>query len=103
MLKSPGIAGINFLASEKKDFAQTGVFNQEYTGYTPIMLSVAGGGQNIDCTRMLFESKCDITVKDPVDNNILHIAVLNHNYHALDFLLERWPRDTPIDLSARNK
>jgi hypothetical protein len=58
MLKKPASAGLDFLASEKKDFQQTGPFNQEYTGYTPIMLSVASGGQNIDCTKLLFEAKC---------------------------------------------
>ena len=58
MLKKPASAGLDYLASEKKDFQQTGPFNQEYTGYTPIMLSVASGGQNIDCTRILFEANC---------------------------------------------
>jgi len=66
MLKKPASAGINYLASEKKDFQTTGQFNQEYTGYSPIMLSVAGGGQNIDCTRLLLDTKCDLTILDPV-------------------------------------
>ena len=44
LLKKPSTANINFLATEKKDFNGAGTFNQEYTGYTPIMLATAGGG-----------------------------------------------------------
>ncbi len=67
------------------------------------MLSVVGGGQNIDCTRLLLDAKCNLSVLDPVNNNVLHLAALHQNYHALDLLLDRWPKDTPIDLSSRNK
>ena len=67
------------------------------------MLSVAGGGQNIECTRLLLDSKCDLSALDPVQNNVLHIAAQNQNTHALDLLLDRWPKDLPLDLSLRNK
>ena len=67
------------------------------------MLSVVGGGQNIDCTRLLLDAKCNLSVLDPVNNNVLQLAALHQNYHALDLLLDRWPKDTPIDLSSRNK
>ena len=67
------------------------------------MLSVAGGGQNIECTRLLLDSKCELTILDPVLNNVLHIAVLHQNVHALDLLLDRWPKEIPLDLTLRNK
>lgn len=51
LLKKPITSNINFSAIEKKDFAapSTTAFSQEYTGYTPVMLAVAGGGQNLEC------------------------------------------------------
>jgi hypothetical protein len=60
LLKKTASAGIDFLASEKKDFNSTGQFNQEYAGYSPLMLSVVGGGQNIECTKLLMEAKCNL-------------------------------------------
>jgi hypothetical protein len=46
------------------------------TGFTPLMLSVAAGGQAIECTKLLFEFKADTTVTDSNGNTLLHIAAI---------------------------
>lgn len=51
ILKKPALANIDFLSTEKKDFNAVGPLKNEYTGYTPIMLAAAGGGQNLDCIK----------------------------------------------------
>lgn len=77
MLKKKSLADINHLAFEKPDFNAKGAFNQEYTGYTPLMLAVAGGGQNLEAVKILIANKADLTVKDPVGNSVLHVAAIN--------------------------
>jgi hypothetical protein len=67
------------------------------------MLSVVGGGQNIEVTKLLMEAKCSLILTDPVQNNVLHLAAFHQNYAALDLLLDRWPKEVTIDLSSRNK
>lgn len=67
------------------------------------MLSVAAGGHTLECTRLLIDSKADLTAVDPVGNNVLHIAALHQNHAALDFLLDKWPQGVPIDLAVRNQ
>jgi Ankyrin repeat len=57
VLQKKSLAQINFLASEKVDINATKGFNQEYTGYTPLMLAVAGGGQNAESVRILIAHK----------------------------------------------
>lgn len=44
MMKKKSLARIDHLASERQDFTAKGPFNQEYTGYSPLMLAVAAGG-----------------------------------------------------------
>ena len=66
---------INFPAKEVQDFVMKGQFVKEYSGYTPIMLAVAAGGQNMECVKILFANKADATAKDLIGNTILHIAV----------------------------
>jgi len=38
------------------------------------MLAVAGGGQNLECVKLLIQAKADATILDPLGNTILHIA-----------------------------
>lgn len=103
MLKKKSLAGIDHLASERLDFAAK-TFSSEYTGYTPLMLAVAAGGQNIDCVKVLVQNKADLSVLDPIGNNVFHIAALNQNSAALEFLLEIWPKQSlSFDLTLRNK
>lgn len=103
ILKKPALANINYLSTEKKDFNAVGVFNKEYTGYTPIMLATAGGGQNLDCIKQLLNAKADLTVLDEVGNNVLHIAAYHQNCLALEYILGNWPSTQPLDLALRNK
>lgn len=79
------IVYINFPATEKQDFSQKGTMTKEFTGYTPLMLSVAGGGQNIECTKLLVSKGADVTVKDQFGNTLLHIAAIYGNNEAIDF------------------
>lgn len=51
------------------------------------MLAVAGGGQNIECIRILVQHKADTNIVDSQGNTILHIAAIYQNNEALDFLL----------------
>jgi ankyrin repeat protein len=67
------------------------------------MLAVAGGGQNTECVRLLHSAKADLTVSDPVGNNLFHLAVRNSNLPALEYLLKNWPSSVPLDLGERNK
>jgi ankyrin repeat protein len=76
MMTKKSLADINHLASEKLDFGAKGPLNLEFTGYTPLMLGVAGGGQNMECVRILLDNKADVKVTDPIGNSVLHIAVL---------------------------
>ena len=104
LLKKKSSLSIDHLANERQDFATKGVFNQEYTGYTPLMLAVVTGGQNLDCVKLLVCARANIHVVDPVGNNIFHIAAINQNLYALRFLLDAWPQDRlSQDLTNRNK
>jgi ankyrin repeat protein len=67
------------------------------------MLSVVGGGQNLECTKFLLSHHAALTLTDPVGNSILHLAALHSNRLALDFLLEHWFKTAPLDLGSRNK
>lgn len=52
------------------------------------MLAVAGGGQNIECIKILLSSRVDTSIKDPLGNSILHIAVAYNNVDALEYLIK---------------
>jgi len=54
-----GLLFIDHPASEKLDFTQKGTLTKEFTGYTPLMLAVAGGGQNLECVKLLIAAKAD--------------------------------------------
>ena len=104
VLKKKVHPDINYLSGEQQDFNVKGTFTQEYTGYTPLMLAVAGGGQNIECVKVLVASKADLTVLDPLGNTVLHIAVANDNLDALKYLLSVWPeKSLSTLLPSRNK
>jgi hypothetical protein len=44
VIMKKSLAQINYLAAETLDYLQKGPMKSEYTGYTPLMLAVAGGG-----------------------------------------------------------
>ena len=99
--KFPGMVGLNLAATEKQDFSQKGQFVREYTGYTPLMLAVAGGGQNLECVKLLVASKADTQVQDTVGNNIFHIAVTHGNNDCLDYLINKLPSSS-VNILDRN-
>jgi hypothetical protein len=104
MMKKQSLADINHLATEKADFQNKGGVKQEYSGYTPLMLAVAEGGQNLESVKILIQNKADYTINDSVGNSLLHIAVKNKNNPALEYILQIWPEQQLVtDLTQRNK
>ena len=86
MSKSGSILNINQPAIEKLDYNQKGPLVKEYAGFTPIMLAVAEGAQNIEAVRILLANKADTTILDTYGNNILHIAAHYQNIDAIEYL-----------------
>jgi len=64
------------------------------------MLAVAGGGQNIECIKILLSNKVDTSVLDPLGNSILHIAVSYNNVDALEYLINN---DQSLNIFERNQ
>lgn len=104
ILKKKQLVQINHITSERSDFNAPKNFNFEYTGYTPLMLAVAGGAQNTDCVKLLLQAKADVSVLDPIGNSALHVAAINQNVTSLEELLKFWPEQAlAVDLTMRNK
>jgi len=78
---------------------QTTSFAKEMSKYTPLMLAVSKGDENLDCLKYLLEAGADYTRKDTFDNTVLHIAALNGNNAMLEYMA----KNLKIDLFARNK
>ena len=107
------VLNINEPATEKQDFAQKGTLTKEFTGYTPLMLSIAGGGQNVECTKLLVSKGAEVSVKDQTGNTLLHIAALSGNNDALEFLLNNSHKlnvfernekgETPLSIAQEKK
>lgn len=85
---STGLLNINFPAVEKQDFSQKGTFTKEFTGFTPLMLAVAAGGQNIECVKTLINARADTSIVDTLGNTVLHIAAIYQNNDALEYLIK---------------
>lgn len=103
VIKKKSVYQIEFKAKEALDFAQKGPLKKEYDGYTPLLLAVAGGGQNAECIRILISNKADLTASDAVNNSVLHIAAINQNVPAMEELLKSWPEASLIaTLTTRN-
>ena len=51
------------------------------------MLAVAGGGQNLECVRLLLNAKADVSITDAYGNSLLHIAAIYQNNEVLEYLL----------------
>lgn len=52
------------------------------------MLAVAGGGQNLECVKLLMGAKADMSLKDAYGNSLLHIAAIYQNNEALEYLIK---------------
>lgn len=74
-------------------------FQKEMAKYTPLMLCVAKGDENLDCVKLLLQHLADYQRKDTFDNTLLHIAALNGNKKILDYIA----KNLKIDLLERNK
>ncbi len=91
------ILDINYQAYEIND--KGAKITKEWTGYTPLMLAVAGAAvKSLDCIKLMLLHKVDPTTSDHEGNTALHICVYHANNAALDWLV----KNTPIDIFARN-
>ena len=52
------------------------------------MLATANGDENLEVVKLLLQSKADISLKDPVNNNLLHIASRYESAKILDYLIQ---------------
>ena len=55
----------------------------EFTGYTPLMLAIAGGNKNLECVEILIHHGANINCRDKFGNNLFHIAALYNNNEIL--------------------
>lgn len=77
------------------------------------MLSIAGGGQNIECTKLLVSKGAEVNVKDQSGSTLLHIAAIYSNNNALEFLLNNSHKlnvfernqngETPLSIAQEKK
>jgi len=74
-------------------------FEEEFTGFTPLMLAIAGGDQNHECLKILMQWKADLTVQDQRDNNLIHIATKYGSNRILEYLIS----NTKVSVLERNK
>jgi hypothetical protein len=73
---------INFKAREQNKFEI--YFVKEFTGFTPVMLSVAAGyDTDLGCLKLLIENGADINCQDFQGNTLIHIAAIYQNSEAL--------------------
>lgn len=71
---------------------------KELSKYTPLMLTVAKGDENLDCLKVLLQQDANFLAKDEYNNGLLHIAALNGNNKMLDYL----SKNLKIDIFERN-
>lgn len=74
-------------------------YMREYSKYTPLMLAIAGGDNNLDCVKALLNKGVDYKCEDDQGNTVLHIAAINGSIKILDFLCQ----NLRIELFKRNK
>lgn len=92
---------LNFEATEEQDRVslKETKFIKEMSKYTPLMLCVAKGDENLDCIKLLLQYNADYTKKDLYENTILHIAALNGNNKIITYIV----KNLKIDIFERNK
>ena len=52
------------------------------------MLAVAGGDQNLECVRLLLQSKANPSLTDSYGNTLLHIAAIYGSNDILKYLVQ---------------
>ena len=83
---------LDYTSTEKKAKNKHSSFIKEYTGLTPISLSIisefAKDDEIIKVIELLDEAKASLSEKDFYGNNILHIAVKSGKINIIRFLIE---------------
>ena len=52
------------------------------------MLAVAGGDQNLETLKLLIKKNADLTKKDFLGNNLMHLAVAHNSIELLEELIK---------------
>ena len=101
VLKQVSKGQIQYPAMEEHDPSTKvpGPFKREMHGYTPLMLAIAKGDENLECAKLLLREGADFSRKDEYGNTVLHIAALNGNNKVLDYL----SKNLKINLFERNQ
>ena len=84
---------------EQLDRNSKSSLTKEYTGYTPLMLAVAGNDQTGDTVRVLLNGGADYKREDEFGNTVLHIAAM----HSKNQILEYFCNNSKLDIFCRNK
>lgn len=72
---------------------------REYCKYTPLMLAIAAGDQNLDCVKALLTKGANYKCEDEFGNTVLHIAAMNGCNKTLEWLA----KNLKVELFTRNK
>ena len=99
LMSALNVLNINFTAIEKTDINQKGSLQKEFHGYTPLMLAVAGGDQNLECVRCLLSNKANTSITDSFGNTLLHIAAIYGSNDILRYLIQNLKQ---INIFERN-
>lgn len=73
-------------------------FEREFNKFTPLMLCVVNGDQNLDCVKVLLNNGADFNAKDDCGNNLLHIAASYGHNKMLDY----FTKNLKIGIFERN-
>ena len=92
ILKTYEKLDLNVQSNEKKSKQNARLkFNKEYSGYTPMMLSIVGPGsdsQTIEVLKILNNYHINFNVIDFNKDNVLHLATKNKKVETAKFLVE---------------
>lgn len=92
-----------------KDFGADALNEREPSGLPPVMRAIFEG--QLDSLRMLIDSGADLSVRDPEDWNVLHVAAAMDDYEAAELIIctfkdinsmvhsENMAGERPIDLA----
>ena len=79
---------IELKSDEKKGLIGGVTLQKEVFGFTPLMLAVVAGGQNVDVVRWMIEdAECNTSVKDWQESTLLHLAVRYNCKEIVSYLI----------------
>jgi hypothetical protein len=94
---------INYQTTEKKSKVNSRVsFSKEYSGFTPVMLAIAGFSSDLDTIevlKILKDYNAEFDKKDFKDNNILHLATIYKKIETAKYLIDELKLDDLINQS----